>query len=341
MTDLFALTLIKNAGDKSYDITPLVGSMSWDSNLSLMSALEFDISWTDAKLFPVNPCELGDVVLLFKDGKEVYRGVIISEGRSGRQAIKYRVYDYAWYLGRSKSVYQFNKISASQAILKILKDFGMLVGKVPDMNTIIDDIFLEKSPAEIIETIYKRHEKATGKRYNVEMREGKIFFEEMKELVIKGTFKLADNIAPVDILANPLGADRSRSIEEMRNRVKILIERDDKEKTKPKYEVVAVAQDESAIMKYGLLEETFKIEAEDAAKGREVARILLQRLNRIHETNSLKVMGDVAFKAGRLWDVTEPVTGMKGRFMIIAAKHEVKNQVHTMELTLALPEDVK
>ncbi|MDT3415593.1 hypothetical protein QO009_001451 [Brevibacillus aydinogluensis] len=338
---MFQLLLIKNDASKTLDITPLVGSISWDSNLSLMASMEFDINWTDAKLFPVNPCDLGDVVILTKDGQEVHRGVIVTEGQSGREAIKYTVYDYAWYLGKSKSVYQFNRIPASQAITKILNDFGMLIGSVPYMGTVIDEIYLEKSPAEIIEDIYKRHEKASGKRYNVEMRQGKIYFEEMKDLVIKGTFKLADNIAPVDVLANPLGADRTRTIESMRNRVKILLERDDQEKTKPKYEIVANAQHEGLIRKYGLLEEVFKIDAEDAAKAREVARILLSRLARIHETNSLKLVGDVAFKAGRLLDVDEPITGMKQRFMITAVKHEVKNQIHTMQLELALPEDVK
>ncbi|HZG79958.1 MAG TPA: hypothetical protein VEZ13_04205, partial [Brevibacillus sp.] len=95
------------------------------------------------------------------------------------------------------------------------------------------------------------------------------------------------------------------------------------------------------IRKFGLLEDVYKIDAEDEAKAREVARILLQRLARIHETNSIKLMGDVAFKAGRLFDVTEPVTGMQGRFMITSVNHEVRNQVHTMQLELALPEDVK
>ncbi|QQE75222.1 XkdQ/YqbQ family protein [Brevibacillus composti] len=338
---MFQILLIKNDGQKSYDITPLVGSITWDSNLSMMAAMEFDISWTDAKLFPANPCDLGDVVILTKDGEEVHRGVIVTEGRSGRAAIKYTVYDYAWYLGKSKSVYQFNNIPASQAITKILNDFGMLIGHVPEMATPIDEIYLEKSPAEIIEDIYKKHERASGKRYNVEMRQGKIYFEEMKNLVIKGTFKLAENVAPADVLANPLGADRTRTIESMRNRVKILVEHDDKEKTKPKYEIVANVQDEGLIQKYGLLEEVFKIDAEDAAKAREVARILLQRLARIHETNSIKLLGDVAFKAGRLLDVDEPITGMKQRFMITAVKHEVKKQIHTMQLELALPEDVK
>lgn len=338
---MFQLLLIKNDGQKSYDITPLAGGITWDSNLSMMAAMEFDINWTDAKLFPVNPCDLGDVVILTKDGQEVHRGIIVTESRPGREAIRYRVYDYAWYLGKSKSVYQFNNMPASQAITKILTDFGMLIGSVPNMATPIDEIYLEKSPAEIIDDIYKRHERASGKRYNVEMRQGKIYFEEMKDLVIKGTFKLAENIAPEDVLTNPLGADRTRSIENMRNRVKILIERDDEDKSKPKYEIVATAQDEGMIRKYGLLEDVYKIDAEDEAKAREVARILLQRLARIHETNSIKLMGDVAFKAGRLFDVTEPVTGMQGRFMITSVNHEVRNQVHTMQLELALPEDVK
>lgn len=306
----------------------------------MMSAIEFDVIWSDAKLLPSNPCDVGDVVMLMKDGKEVNRGIVVKETKSGRDAVKYSAYDYAFYLGKSKSVYQFNRVPADQAITKILNDFGMLIGSIPTMSTIIDDIFLEKSPAEIIETIYKRHEKAAGKRYNVELRQGKIYFEEMKDLLFKGTFKLADNLEPIDVLANPLGAERTRSMEDMRNRVKILIERNEQKKEQPKYEVVAMKQDEASIQKYGLLEEVFKIDVEDAAKAGEVARILMQRLNRIQETNTLSLLGDVECKAGRLFDVNEPITGMQARFMIVGVKHQVKNQYHTMQVTLALPEDV-
>lgn len=338
---MFKLIIIKNDGERSYDITPIVGAITWDSNLSLMAAMEFELIWNDTRFFPSNPCDLGDVVILLKDEEEVHRGVIVTESRTGRETIKYTVYDYAWYLGKSKSVYQFNRIPASQAITKILNDFGMLIGEIPPMNTIIDEIYLEKSPAEIIDDIYKRHERATGKRYNVEMRQGKIYFEEMQELIIKGTFKLADNIPPEDVLSNPLGADRTRSIEEMKNRVKILVERDESNKDQAKYEVVAAAQNEELIMKYGLLEDVFKIDVEDIAKAREVARILLERLARIQETNTLKLMGDTAFKAGRLLDVEEPVTGMSGRFMILSVKHRLESQIHTMEVELVLPEEVK
>lgn len=340
---MFKLLLVKNDGTKTHDITPIVETMKWDSNLSLMAVMEFFVLWNDTRFFPVNPCDLGDVAILMKGNTEVYRGVIVEESKSGRESIKYMVYDYAWYLGKSKSVYQFNRVPASRAITRILNDFGMLIGKVPTMNTLIDEIYLEKSPAEIIEDIYKKEERATGKRINVEMRNGKIYFEEMKDLVIKGTFKLAGNVEAYDVMANPLGADRKRSIESMRNRVKILIERDDDEKNKgkAKYEVVATAQDEKLISKFGLVEDVFKIDAEDAAKAKEVARILLKRLARIHETNSIPLMGDIAFKAGRLFDAKEPVTGLSGRYMILAAEHTVRNQIHTMEIELVLPEEVK
>jgi hypothetical protein len=332
---MFKLILVKNDGTKSYDITPLVGAIEWDSNLSLMAVMEFTLNWNDTQFIPANPCGLGDVVILVKGEKEVYRGIIVTEGKNGRDAIKYTVYDYAWYLGKSKSVYQFNRVPASQAITKILNDFGMLIGNVPQMSTIIDEIYIEKSPAEIIDNIYKREEHQTGKRFNIEMRQGRIYFEEMKDLVIRGTFRLAQNVEPYDVQANPLGADRSRTIETMRNRIKILIEKD------KNYEVVAHAQDEELINKYGLIEDVFKIDDEDVAKAREVARILLQRLARVQETNSLPLMGDVEFKAGRLLDVDEPITGMKGRFIIVKAKHTVKNQIHTMNLELTLPEEVR
>ena len=339
---MFELVLVKNDGTKTFNITPLKGSITWDSNLSLMSVLEFELIYSDVpNLFPRNPCDLGDVVLLLKDEQEIYRGVIVTEGRSGRDAIKYTVYDYAWYLGKSKSVYQFNNIPASQAITRILNDFGMLIGHVPTMNTLIDEIFLEKSPAEIIENIYKLHEARSGLRLNAEMRKGKIYFEDIKNLVIIGTFRLADTVPPNDVMSNPLGAEKTRTIESMRNRVKILIERNEQQKDQAKYEVIATAQNDDLIGKYGLLEDVFKIDAEDEAKAREVARILLDRLGRIQETNGIKLMGDVSFKAGRLLDVTEPVTGIAGQFMILSVKHTLTNQVHTMDLELVRQEDVK
>jgi hypothetical protein len=337
---MFEILLIKNNGNSSYDISPIVGNISWDSNLSLMSTMQFEIIWTDTKLFPVNPCDVGDVVVIMKDNVEINRGMIVNESKSGRDTIQYTAYDYAWLLDKSKSVYQFNKIVAHDAITKILNDFNFPIGNIAPMRTIIDKIYIEKSPAFNINDIIKLEESKTGVKYTAELRQGELYIEPMKDLIITGTFKQADNLGERDVMTNPLGAERTRSIVDMRNRIKVIIQSDNNDKQKASYITTAIEQNESLISRYGLLEETIKLDAEDAAKSREVARILLSRMGKVHESNTIKLMGDVDFKAGRLFVVDEPITGINGTFMIKTCKHNVSNQIHTMSLELVFAEDV-
>ncbi len=334
---MYTILLIKNDGSKTYDITPIVTSISYESSMSMYCPCEININYHDMpRLMPKNPCDLGDVILLTQDNVEVHRWILVNESQSGRDTIKYTCYDFAWYLGKSTSVYQFNSISASQAIEKVLTDFGMMIGHIPTMSTIIDDIYIKQSPAYIIDDIWKKHEQFSGKRYVIEMRKGKIYIEEQKDMLIKGSFKLADNLQANDIMDFPINASRTRSIEEMRNRIKILLESEN-----DVYEVVALSENEELISKYGLLEDTFTVDAEDIAKAREVAKILLQRLGKVHESNTITLMGDPKFKGGYLVDITENITGMNGRYVIKSAKHTISNQLHTMDIELVLPEEVK
>lgn len=331
---MFKITLIKT--DKRYNITPLVGTFSWDMDFSIMTEMQMEIAYSDTIFFPKNPCNLGDVVILTKDNEEIFRGTIVTEERTGRGPIKYIVRDFSWYLFESTTIYQFNNISASKAIESILNKFGIKIGSLPTMPTKIDKIYIEKSPAAIIGDIINKVEAHEGYTINAEMRQGKIHFEKREDLLIKGTFDLAGNIRHFDVANSISEPKRTRSIEDMRNRIRLIV--DDEEVD---YEVTALVEDRELINKYGLLEDTIKIDVEDAAKSRQVAKILLKRLGKIHETNEIKLMGDVRFKAGRLFDLKEPVTGVVGRFMIASVKHQVSNQLHTMELELVLPEDLR
>lgn len=332
---MFKITLVKNDATKAYDITPVVGAFSWDSNLSLASVMEFNTSWSDYHLYPKNPIELGDLIIITKDGMEVNRGIVVKNKQSDPVNIVYTAYDYGWYLGKSKSVYQFNNVTATQAITKVLNDFGMPIGNVTEMNNIINTVFVQKSPAEIITEIIKSYERQTGIKIFSELREGRIYIEKMSDAIVIGKFRLAPNLGYRNVLDGTLGAEREQNIEEMRNRIKIILADSDS------YQTIALEQDTNMASKYGLLEETYKIDEADAAKARQVAKILLKRLCRIHETNKIQLFGDVSFKAGRLFDVVEPITGMEGRYMITECKHMVDvGGIHTMDLTLTLPEDV-
>lgn len=332
---MFKLTLIKSDQSKSYDITPLVGEISWDSEFTITSMSEFDIVISDTKFFPKNPCDLGDLVILTKGTDEVFRKIIVNENGSGRNPVKYSAYDFSWYLSNSTSVYQFNRISADQAITKVLTDFNLKIGSMLKMPTIIDDIYIQKTPGSIIQTIIEKVEQNEGYKINAEMREGKIFFEKRKDLLINGKFNIAKNIEPYDINYSISDVSKTRSIESMRNRIRLIVADDE-----TGYEITAQTQNDELIKKFGLLEETIKIGAEDAAKSRQVAKILLQRLGKVFETNSISFMGDIKFKSGRQFDLIDPITGLSGRYMIASAKHKVSKQIHTMDLELVLPEDV-
>lgn len=336
---MFKVILQKNSGLQSYDITPIItGGYSWDYDLSIKSDINFSIIVAPdmTRFFPKNPVEIGDVVLLYKDGTEIIRGVVTTEDINGRDVIQYKAMDYGWYLSQSKTIYQFNNIQADKAITKIMNDCGMLIDNIPTMRTTISSIYVQQTPAEIISNIIQLEEQQTGAHYSAEMRQGRIYIVPTNDTIITGSFVLADNVAPIDVMDNPLGISRSRSIEDMRNRINVIIIEDN-----GSYEITSSIQDANSISKYGLLEETVKIDVADISKSRQVANILLQRLNRISETITLDLMGDIDFKAGRLLQIDDYITGVNGTFLITGVKHTVNNQVHTMSVELSLPQDVK
>lgn len=348
---MFNLTLIKT-DQRIYDIMPIVGTIEWQSNFSLLTSLDFDVAYSDARYpVPSNPIDVGDHIVLTKDKEEIFRGVIVDEDRSGRKPISYSAYDYTWYLAQSTTVYQFNKVPAHKAVKQILDDFGIMIGSIITMPTLIDAIYIEQQPAKILNEIISKVEKAEGYRVHGEMRQGKLYLVKRSDLLIKGSFRIADNLKASDVLESISEPSRTRSIADMRNRIRLIIDDDDKDEKQDKkdkkkkskkasYIVTATAQDDNLIKRYGLLEETIKMDIEDSAKARQAAKILLERLGRVHETNSSKFMGDTQFKGGRLFDVKEPITGMNNRFMISSAHHKLSNQIHTMELELVLPSEV-
>lgn len=343
---MFKLTLIKSGQSRRYDITPIVGSIEWETDFTLLASLSFDIAFSDTRFpIPVNPVDVGDHVILTKGNDELFRGVIVDESRTGRKPIKYNAFDYTWYLGQSTTVYQFNNIPASQAIAQVLTDFGISIGHIITMPTRVDHIYIEETPSKILNEIIDKVEASEGYTINGEMRQGKIYLEKHKDLVIKGRFRLAENLQYHDNLSAISDPSRTRSIEDMRNRIRLIIDDtiesdNEDEEDIASYIETALAQDDKLIERYGLLEETIKMDIEDSAKARQAAKILLERLGRIHETNSIKLMGDIRFKAGRLFDVIEPVTGMNGRFLISQAKHKITKHIHTMDLELVLPDEV-
>lgn len=312
--------------NKQTNITPLVGSVTWRSNTNeLGEQLDFEIAFNDDRYFPINPVDLGSMIRL-ENEDEIFRGIVVTEQRNGRSSINYTCFDYAFYLNKSKEVYQFNKIPGQKAIETILNDFKIPIGSIAPITTIINKIYNDKPLSEIIKEIIDIAEKEKGIKYRMEMRQGKLYIEKQDDLVIRATFKLAENIQAYDITNTISNPSRKRTIEDMKNNIKIIS--DDK--------VLAEKKDENLIKQYGILQEIKAIDQKDTAKARNIAQNMLKELGKVFEENSVEMIGNDQVRAGRIIEIEEPITGMSGQYLIKDVNHTIKNGIHRMQVGLGV-----
>jgi hypothetical protein len=306
---------------QAVDISPIVGSISWSDDVeTLGQQLTFNTAYNDTKYFPQVSIEPGDTILL-KNKAEIFRGTMITEQRNGAFERVFTCFDPAFYLNKSRDFFQCNKIKADAAIKQLCSLVSVPVGKIASIPVVIDKIF-DGEISAIIKEILDIAEKTLGTKYRMEMRQGKLFIEKQKDLIIKGTFTLAGNEYDLnDSISNP---SRKRSIEDMKNSIKII----NNEK------VISTVKDSNIISKYGLLQEVLSVSDDEKPKAANIAKNMLKDLGRVSEESSLEMLGNDDIRAGRLIEITEPITGMKGLYLIKSVNHTLDKGIHKMSLQL-------
>ncbi|UPW82722.1 hypothetical protein [Lysinibacillus sp. Ag94] len=318
------LWLIK--GDTMTNITPMLGTLTWRSNMDeLGDEINFSIAFNDTNYFPINPCDIGDMVALYSNGKEITRAIIVDELKSGTAPIAYIAFDYAFYLNKSTAVYQFNKLSADACIKKILADFHVPIGKVISMPTPINKIFNDKKVSEIIKEIITTVEQATGAKYLMEMRQGKLYIEKQGDLLITGTFQLFEGGPKYDIASVIMSPSKRRSIADMINTIQIVGNND---------KVVLTKSDDNMVNKYGRLTKVVQLDQNEKKSAAQVAENELKQISKVIEENSVDLMGNDDFRAGRMFKLKEPITGINGTFLIKDVLHTISKGIHTMKPSL-------
>lgn len=314
---------------KQTNITSLVGDISWKDNIDTLGIeLDFNIANSDTGTIPKNTLDLGHMIVLLgeKGNNEIFRGFTITENKQGRSAIGYTCFDYGFYLNKSKEVYQFKKIRADTAIKKICSDFKIPIGSIISIPTIITKIYNDKELSEIIRDMLAIATKSTGVKYRMEFRQGKFYIQKYSDIIIKATFNLGGTTQDItDFISNPT---RNRSIEEMRNSIKIYT--GDEKKVK----IVATAKNDTLIKRYGLLQEIQSVDDKGIAKAKNIANNLLKDLAKITEDNSIELPGNDYVRSGRILEINEILTGMKGYYLIKDCTHTIKNGIHTMQIGL-------
>ena len=230
--------------------------------------------------------------------------------------------DYSFYLNKNKVIKQFEDISASVAIKQLLQEIDAPIGDISNISTSISKLYYSNTIAEIINDILKQVNEELGIKYKLEFIDSKFNVNPFKKVNVSFRYRQTGN------------ESISESILEMKNR--ILVTSNEQEST----EILAVAEDNTNIEKYGSLQEIINVEPDkDEAKVRNVAKMKLKELNKVFKTVSLEGFGDDEFRAGRVIYLNNPKLKLYGEYLINSCVHTWRKGEHIVNLEVELFEE--
>lgn len=273
--------------------------------------------------------DCGDNALLTKDNKTVFQGIVTDKSINGIFEETFTAFDFAFYLNKSKIIKQFNNINGSTAIASVCSEQGINLGEIPTLSTNINHIYFDKTISEIIDDILAQCNNETGKIYYKEVLEDKLYIFERGTKIINPTYKMAVNVANINVL-DEIGQNFSKgySIADLKNKVTIITQNEKEAR------VIATKEDNKNIEKYGLLHHIESIDEKDINQATNIANNKLKELNKIKETLSLELLGDIAIKSGRVLNINNKDIGINGKFNIISTNHTIESGIHKTNIEI-------
>lgn len=301
------------------DITAYAGNVSWQNTIDeLATSLSFEVAKTDTKYLNFYAPIEGSIVSIVTNG-EIFRGIVISVDDGSETVNKYTACDFGWYLNKSSETYQFNKMTAKKAITKICEDYGVPIDTIPDLNTEITQLYLDKVLSDIIKDILE----LCGGGYNLDVTPTGVRIYKLGDLYAYPEFRITPNTR---LIFSPLlrgNVSHSLSIEEMKNSIKVVTEKDNV------YSLLASSKNDESISKFGLLQKVIKIDPEKE-NANTVANTQLAELNKKKESFSCEIVEALNSytRAGMVISVDD------ANYLIEGSGHSIKNGRHYVKLDL-------
>jgi len=301
------------------DITGYAGNVSWQNTVDeLATSVSFEVAKTDTKYLNFYAPNEGSIVSI-KTFEEIFKGIVIAVDDGSLTVNKYTVCDFGWYLNKSSETYQFNKMNAKKAIMKICNDYGVPIDTIPELNTEITQLYLDKVLSDIIKDILE----LCGGGYNLDVTPKGVRIYKLGTVFASPNFKITPNTRMLLSAQFYGNLSHSVSIEDMINSIKVVTEKDGV------YSLKATKKDDVSIGKYGLLQKVVKIDPEKD-NPLVVANTQLAELNRKKESFSCEIIEslDGYTRAGSIIEI-EGV-----RYLIEGSGHSFKNSIHYVKLDL-------
>lgn len=266
---------------------------------------------------------LGTTILLYDDDTLLFQGTIQKATRNGLATYQYDAYDNAWYLNKQQARIQFNGVDIKSAIETLCKQENIPCDVACDIPTKVTKIYNGNTISNIIDDLLKQASAETGKKYRREYNYGKLYINAF------------DNLKMI-WQSEPLVSDFSQEFncDKLANKIVIM---SGKEKSQS---VVATAQDDNSIKKFGLYVHYEKVDAKKKAKAQNIANTKLKQMAWPTKSTKVTLLGDNYVRSGRILKFKQPNINLVGEYLVTNCSHSYDMGKHIMDCELTLNEEV-
>ena len=284
------------------DITHMISEITWsgsEDEVARKLELNFLFPLHDhyaPKIYP----NIGEQLFLYDDNDvELFQGKVFYNEKLGEQGIiQVTAYDDAIRLATSKGTYNF-KGKTAEAITKIVcNDLGVEIGALAQTGIQQKILCNGMGMYEIIQKAYEGAGKQNKKRYNIEIRQGKLCVDEVGKEVVEPLISSGTNI---------LESSYSENAEEVINRVKIYDEQD---------QYLGVVEDKELINLVGVFQDVYTKEQDKQA-----GTVANNMLRGIEQSIEITMLGNTEYRNGKLVNIEDTATKQLGLFFIMSDSH--------------------
>lgn len=312
------ISLILYRDGKTYDISELVESIKWKGRKG-SAARSVSISLLDCKgaQSGIDVTKGHQLIFSYK-GKELFRGMIMSQQQSESFKMPITAYDNGIYLANNKDTFVYENKTVHDIFIDVCKRFGIKYSDVAKTSYKIPELTKSKTTAwDAILDAISQDFKATGTKYYVNSSKGVLSLIKRRENILQWVLETGGNI---------MSYTHKKSIEDIKTRLKILSDED---------KVYAVKKNTELEKKIGIFQDIEKKDDDlSEAKLQEHIKETLKEISTPEISLSVEALGipDVISGVGVYVIIDE--LGIKRTFYVDEDTHTFKGSSHTMNLTL-------
>lgn len=319
--------LLFKTNDKGIDITSLCQQVKWKgrkgSAARTVTAKLIDDAGARHDRSGIDAAE-GHQVMLLVDGKEVFRGIVMTATQNQKKTLSFTAYDNGIYLANNKDTFCYENKTADAVFRDVMTRLGLPVGEVAACSYVIPELTKSKTSAfdAIADALSLEYEN-TRVRHYVSSSKGKISLLTRKENLLQWVIEPSTNLINYSL---------TKSIEKTRTRIKLVSD----EGT-----VLAEAADSALEQKIGMFQD---IERPDEtftqAQLTALAKSLCAEKAVVANTLTLDALGltDVISGVGVFIKIGH--LGIAKTYYVDEDTHTFEGEKHLMSLKLNLASDI-